>query len=252
MPRGIPKDRTVLDQLIKSHFMATDEQIETLARLNLTSIQGLDNVRGAYLKAVVSGVQRAAKPGKRPASQIAEVLDTVHERYYAAVLRGVVSKEIADEEGLSQEEKTFRSLERNRRSNFARTAKNTVANFIKAGGDIFTLDAMTVTKTELHAFAVSVKSRATGGTATPEHKAVLASSRLEEAARELADDDKDKAIQTVQEAMARLANLLTELGIESTTRTTVAVRDHKMLRLPEGSFWPMGKSVARRESTAVQ
>lgn len=248
MPRGIPKERGVLDQLIKSHFMATDNQIELLARLNLTSIQGLDNVRGAYLKSLISGVQRAVKPGKKSGSLVAETLDAIHERFYAAVMRGVVTKEIADLPELSQEERTARSLERNRRSNFARTAKNAVANFIKAGGDIFQLDAMTVTKVELHTFVMSMRARAAGGP-TLEHKTKLAAERLEESFRELADDDKDKAIQSVQEAMARMANLLTELGIESTTKTTVAVRDHKMLRLPEGSFWPMGKAIAPREST---
>lgn len=249
MARGIRKDqdRVVLDQLISANFKASDEQIETLARLNLHNIQGLDNVRGAYLKSLVAGVQTTAKPAsrKRPA-EVATALDTVHDRFYAAVTRGVVTPDIFDDDGLEQEEKTRRSLERNRRTTFARTAKNAVANYIKAGGDVFALDPVTVTKNELNTFVLAMRAKS----AAPnlEHRATLAVDRLEEIARELADDDKDAAVQAVQEVMARMANFLTELGLESTTKTLVAVRDHKLLRLPEGSFWPMGKATAPRPS----
>lgn len=249
MPRGIPKSATVMDQLAKASYHATDEQIETLARLNYQNIQGLDAVRGVYLKALVDGVQRAAKPGKRAGSYIVELLDQVHDRFYTAVLKGVVTKDTMDDPTAPQEERTARSLERNRRSAFARTAKNAVGNFLKAGGDLFTLDAAKVTKTELVAFASSMRSRVNQ---QPGQKVKLASERLEESLRELADNDKDAGIQTLQEAMARLANLLAELGVESTTRTMVAVRDHKMLRLPEGTFWPMGRAVANRGASAVQ
>lgn len=250
MPRGIPKDRSVLDQLIANKFVATDAQIETLARLNLLNIQGLDNVRGAYLKSLVADTQATAKPAARKkTAEILTALDASHERFYAAVMRGAVTPDIADADNLDQEERTRRSLERNRRTTFARTAKNALANYIKASGDVFALDPLTVTKVELQMFVIAMKAKASAPTL--EHRASLAMEKLEELTRELADDDHDAAVQAVQEVMARMANFLTELGLESTTKTTIAVRDHKMLRLPEGTFWPMGRAIAPR-ATAVQ
>lgn len=245
MPTGIPKAKSVVVVLAKNNFAATEDQIETLARMNLSGIQTQDSVRGSYLRALVAEIKKTAKPAKRGRlSEVADVLGQVHERFYAAVLRGVTTPEVADDETLDREIRTTRSLERNRRSNFARSAKSLLNKFIDAGGDIQTLNAATVTKAELQAFVLSMKQRLNATGVTVEHKAQLAMARVEEAARELADDDKDAAVAMVSETMAKLTNLLSELGRDFTTKTLVAVKEHRPLKLNEGMFWPMGRATS--------
>lgn len=246
MPTGIPKAKGVVEALAKSHFIATDDQVEVLARMNVSGIQTLENVGGSYLKVLVAGLQKAGKPAGR-GRKIGEILDAlgqVHERFYAAVLRGITTPDVADDETLDKELRTARSLERNRRSNFARSAKSLVNKFIDSGGDIFTLNASTVTKSELQAFVLSMRQRSQASGVTLEHKAQLAMTRVEEAARELADDDKDAAVAMVSETMAKLTNLLSELGRDFTTKTLVAVKEHRPLKLGEGMFWPMGRATS--------
>lgn len=247
MPTGIPKSKGVVEALIKSNFVATEEQVETLARLNLSGLQQTDSVRGSYLKVLVAGVQKAMKPGARGARKLTEaveVLAQVHERYYNAVLKGITSPDVADDESLDREIRTARSLERNRRSNFARSSKSLVNKFVDSGGDIMTINATSVTKAELQSFVLSMRQKLAATGVTLEHRAQLAMTRIEEAARELADEDKDAALSVVSETMAKLTNLLSELGRDFTTKTLVAIKDHRPLKLNEGMFWPMGRATA--------
>lgn len=246
MPRGIPKDRSLIDQLTKTHFLATEDQIQALAGKYVNGLQAQDSVRGSYLKVLLAGTQKAAKPAKKLASEVAEILEKTHDAYYAVVMKGVTTPEILDEESLDAEARTLRSLERNRRSNFARSAKASLASYLKAGGDLFTLDPVTVTKAALQAFVLSMRAKTAD--ATTLHKATVAAERIETLCRELADEDQDVALQTVQELMARMANLLTEFGKEHTTKTLVAMKEHRPLKLAEGMFWPMGRAVAPRAS----
>lgn len=252
MPTGIPKSRGVVEALTKSNFVATEEQVESLARLNLSGLQQTDNVRGSYLKVLVAALQKTGKPSGRgrKATEVMESLTAVHDRFYEAVLRGITTPDVADDETLDREARTQRSLERNRRSNFARSAKSLVNKFIDAGGDVFTINASTVTKAELQSFVLSMKQRIQATGVTLEHRAQLAMTRMEEAARELADEDKDAALTLVSETMAHLTNLLSELGRDFTTKTLVAVKEHRPLKLGEGMFWPMGRAVA--PAAAVQ
>lgn len=248
MPRGISKDRTLIDTLAKAHFLASDDQIPLLAARYASGLQAQDAVKGVYLKVLVAATIKAAKPAKNKQSEVMTHLDTVHDSYYALVLKGVSTPDIAEDESLDQDARTLRSLERNRRSNFARTAKNALGMYLKAGGDLFQLDPDTVTKRELLTFVTAMRSKE-AAPKTLQHKAELAVGRIEEMCRELADEDQDAAVITVQELMAKMTNLLAEFGRESTTKTLVAVKEHRPLRLREGTFWPMGRAVA---SPAVQ
>lgn len=240
MPRGIAKDRSLIEDLTKAHFLATDEQVKLLAGRYVSGLQAQDSVKGCYLRVLTAATIKAAKPAKGKPTEIMTHLDTVHEGYYAAVIKGVTTPDIADDESLDQEQRTVRSLERNRRSNFARSAKAALASYLKAGGDLFQLDPDTVTKRELQAFVTAMRNKA-AEPKTLRHRAELAVARIEEMCRELADEDKDAAMVTVQELMARMTNFMAEMGRDATTKTIVAVKEHRPLRLREGMFWPMGK-----------
>lgn len=244
---------TIVEQLAAAAFVVTsDSQVEALARMNLDAEQTQDNVRGVYLKVLVAGVQRETKPvGRRKAGNAATALEKVHERFYAAVLKAVTTPDVADDPTLDRESKTLRGLERNRRSNFARTAHSVLKSFLSAGGDVLELDATKVTKNELRAFTSSVTS-APAGVEELEHKTTLAVNRVEEVARQLADSDKDAAVQVVEEAMAKLANLLAEFGRDPTKSTVIAIREHRPLRLDEGTFWPMARTSVPQGKESVQ
>jgi hypothetical protein len=243
MPRGIAKDRALIEELTKAHFLATDEQVRLLAGRYATGLQAQDSVKGCYLRVLTAATIKAAKPAKGKPSEIMAHLDAVHESYYAIVMKGVTTPDIADDESLDQEQRTMRSLERNRRSNFARSAKTALTNYLKAGGDLFQLDPDTLTKRELQAFVTAMRNKE-AEPKTLKHRAELAVSRIEEMCRELADEDKEAAMVTVQELMARMTNFMAEMGRDATTKTIVAVKEHRPLRLREGMFWPMSKAIA--------
>lgn len=243
MPRGISKDRSLIETLAKAHFLASDDQIPLLAARYVSGLQAQDSVKGAYLKVLVAATLKAAKPAKNKPSEIVAHLDAVHDLYYGLVLKGITTPDVTDDESLGQEARTARSLERNRRSTFARTAKNALGSYLKAGGDLFRLDPDTVTKSELQMFSTAMRSKELEPK-TLQQRAELAVGRVEEMCRQLADEDQDAAVVAVQELMAKMTNLLAEMGREATTKTLVAVKEHRPLRLREGTFWPMGRAVA--------
>lgn len=132
--------------------MATSKivtQVEHLARARFEAHASVTESDSTYLSLVIDAMQ--AKLGRKARGRVnaeahAVVLNEVHELFYAAVLRGVTTDDIAYDEKLDGKEQRRRSLERNSRSAFARTTKSTVANFIAGGGDVRALDAQTVSK----------------------------------------------------------------------------------------------------------
>jgi hypothetical protein len=252
MPRGVILKFAGFDDLVKSGYQATDKQVEQLAGRYLSGLQSQDTVKGVYLKVLVADAQQAAKPAKS-LQDVLKSIETSHEHYYAAVLKGVSTPDVRDDDKLEQTERSLRSLERNRRSNFARSAKSLLVTYVKRMGDLQALKPETVSKQELQAFITAAKTKIHETPETLEHKSVLSSDRTEELARQLADEDEDAAVRVIQGAMNKLAGLLAELGKKSTRKTLVAVKEHRPLQLDEGLFWPMAGAVAPTpRDTAVQ
>lgn len=229
------KDRNVIEDLTRNGFLANEDQIEALARYNLQNVAGGEKVRGVYLKTLIVAVQ-AEITGMLVEAEPAEVLDKVHKKFYAAVMRAV-PKDLQDNPKLPREERRARAKNRNRSGNFARSAKSTVLSFIKADGDIMQLNAANITKMELAAFATAMKTPARVSLADRTESAVL---RAEELLRRLSETDKPVAQKLADGALARFADLAIELGAtETTNRSDVAMRDQKLLALPAGMFWPV-------------
>lgn len=129
-------------------------QVETLARSRCENASHVLDADGTYLSYLIDAMQsklgRVARSVRKNNLEVQRgVLAEVHEQFYAAVLRGVTTEDVAYEEGLDSTEQRRRSLERNSRSAFARTTKSTVLRFIEGGGDIRTLDPKTVSKVAL-------------------------------------------------------------------------------------------------------
>lgn len=132
--------------------MKIEQRVELLARERVTSATIVSNADVTYLSLLIDAMQSQLgknRRGKINSLQQAQVLADVDKRFYAAVLRGVTTEDIAIEDGLDADEQRRRSLERNRRSAFARSAKSTVSAFITGGGDVRTLDPNSVSKASL-------------------------------------------------------------------------------------------------------
>lgn len=152
----------VLLRLEQAGFLATEADIEAMAREHQQGVDQVRSINGAYLKILVAltaqeigtrstvlSKRRGPARHKLAPNETADhllVFTAVHNRCYDAVLRAVVTRDIADSETLTQEERTRRSLLRNSRTIYARTAASTLRRFILAGGDVRDLDVATATK----------------------------------------------------------------------------------------------------------
>lgn len=154
---------------MKNRYVMTDIQIETFARDLVGAVDAVNNGRTTYLRVLVAGVQSTLGKVKRGKTLTGEtqlsVLSDVSARAYAAVLKGITTPDIANEDGLDKAEATRRSIERNKRSTFARSAKSVLAGWISAGGDMRALDVDTVTRDPLMA-----DTRATRGQSNEQYK----------------------------------------------------------------------------------
>lgn len=175
--------------LAAADYLATDEQVAALARSYHSSIDVAGTVRVSFLRVVVAYAQKSAKGKRVSGKQAQEAVNTTYDRLYAVVLDAVTTPDVT-------------SLERNRRSNFARTAKYAIDSYLAGGGKLMSLDAKTVTKEALRRDSV--------GGGTPEgalaRSAVRAGNRLVKLAAQLVEEDREEAERFVNE-------LITQLGL---------------------------------------
>lgn len=164
----------------KSTFVMTEAQIESLAAERTSGLIVSDELDRNYLRALISGVQAKTGPkrsGRRldNDSQLAAV-EAVAVPFYAAVLRGVMTPDIALDASLEAAEVQIRNRERNRRATFARTAKSVLVSWISLGGDVRTIDPATVTKSELWSAVTAqrAENRPRGGRIEKAQEAILA------------------------------------------------------------------------------
>src|SRR5580658_6408341 len=143
----------IIEKLESTTNVATEAQVESLASESYKAGLVVHRTDGVYLRVLVVACQAQLGPVRRGRAPNAEaqmtVLETVHEKYYAAVLRGVTTPDVASDGKLEAIERNRRTLERNRRSNFARTARSVLAAYANGGGDIRALDPRGVTKASL-------------------------------------------------------------------------------------------------------
>jgi hypothetical protein len=229
---------SIIEEIAKNNYNASADQIAALAKLNLTSERATGAVQGTYLKILLAGVQVDMR-NSVVELEADRVLQQVHERYYSAVLEAITTNDVRIKKSASKTEKHERALERNRRANFARSAKSTLLAFIHASGDVTQLNPATVTKTELHAYATAMKPAKPVNPEVLPTRVLHACHVLEELTRQLADYEKEIAIRSLENSMERLAVLLIELGAGYVVSSQQAVREHKMLKTAAGVFWPV-------------
>lgn len=224
-------------------YLATDEQVRALAIANYEGSAAVDTSRATFLRVEVASLQAAlgikprqrdyGKPQHFDRDTVMSTYNDVHARLYALVLDAVVTDDIRDSAKLRKAEKSRRAIERNRRSNFARSAKSTLAAFIRAGGNVAALVVPAVTKGSL-------------AEQTKKLKPAVAQDRNELADRictsmvnrieKLREEDHELAQLVSQRLTVQLSPVTTDKTTKSPTKS---VEENIPLRMGEGIFLPM-------------
>lgn len=221
----------IIEKIEAAHHVATEQQIEQLAQNHYTSQSAVGRANGVYLRAVIAAAQSKLGTRGRPPAKDAQmsVLTGVHDKFYAAVLRGVTTDDIAAEDGLDRTEKQRRGIERNRRSNFARTAISAITGYVERGGDLRKLDVASVTKDQLREYGRPELQDADPVTA----RTIRAQEGLLRALTRRARGDPAGARASAERAIAALRTLLASITVppEMGETTVIGKRSHARTRV---------------------
>ena len=206
---------SVLDQIREANYQATEEDIEKLAALHSDVSNTQGQTDGSYLKILLAGCQAVLGKGRKKFPDLKaaqhEVLDKTNNRYYEAVLRGVITEDIAITEGLDENEKRLRRVEQLRRATFARSAKSTLAAFVEAGGDMRMLDVVATSKGSLRKFVSESQ-----GVPSWEKDVSSKRTKIEAICRRLAETNPGQAREILESVLSHLQDVLD--SITGTTR----------------------------------
>lgn len=214
----------------------TAAEIRALARQSVEGRQAIATARGAYLRALVETTQ-AEIGGKADQAAQLGALKTVHRKFYPVVQEATTTPDIVHSNKSPPGERKRRALERNRRTNFARSAYGTIRRWLRASGnDLMRLDAQKVTKSQLL------------NEAPPTRKHALTKERIQARAgklitnllgftRQLAKLDEQQAADVVDDAIEQLVRLRAA-NMKVTTDAHTATQEQRPLRLGGAIFWP--------------
>jgi len=219
--------------LAKAGWLANDATLAALAKDYADGRAQADTVSGSYVRILFAHVQRElVTAGVKRATQerSIEALEAVHAHMYTVILAAVTTADVKHSDDLPAKEQTRRALERNRRTNFARSAKSTLLAYIEAGGKISGLRPADITKERLRAFYKPKDPL------TPQERAFKATTRIERILKALAVEDMEAAVELARMVQTRVAAMV--------ARPTPAAESSKPRRIV-----PKGKTVRRGELT---
>lgn len=229
---------------MKSKYAMTEHQVETLASEYAQATQQTQRVNTTYLRVLVNAMQsilgNKKVRGRVPVEAHLEVLNDVSTKFYAAVLRGVTTPDIQPDTAQPKDEQTRRSIERNRRSTFARSAKSTLTSYISAGGDVRALDVDVVTRDPLLAAVRATKGQTPSGYSLERHRNAILRLIAREAKTnpEGARADLEAAISALQDALDELSvngNAATAQPAQPTITQVIRSRPaHARMQAPAG------------------
>lgn len=200
--------------LSKAGYLADDNTVAQMARDYAEARASVNGVRGMYLQVLVAHSKEVcAKARKQTQETAIECVKGVHDRLYAVVLAAITTPDVIADDKLAKEERQRRSLERNRRSNFARTAKSEIMGYLEAGGSLGQLNPATVSKEELRDYAKQQREEQ-----TPEVAAVGLETRLERVLKAMVEEDRERAIEFVDELHTKLMLIVAKPLTDRTTR----------------------------------
>lgn len=235
-----------LNQTIASrHYLATDAQVRELATLNYESGEQAVATRGTFLRVELAALQAAVmgapklraggKAQQLEKDAVLAALKEVHARLYSIVLEAITTDDIADGPKLRKAEKTRRALERNRRSNFARSAKATLMAYVRCGGNVSTLAVPQVTKAMLQAEIAKRKPQPDAS-----EQAERIANRMAAQIERIKEEDQELA----QAVSQRLVSALAATTTDKTTKSPAkAVEENIPLQVGESYFIPVSPTL---------
>lgn len=212
---------SIVDVLTKAHYVATELQVELLARdAALGAVAD-----GTYLRVVTVAVKSELKALKRAGRrQQLAAINRVHARFYPHVLKGV-------DKGAGKKKLT--RDERSKRGTFARTSASTLRYFVTVGGDVRKLDPATVTKTGLRAEGEVVPAGTRAERSLRRH-----SDAMIRAARRVGQEEPDKARSRIEGAIEALQAALAAIP-EPARRPRKAKRRKARAEAPKPAARPV-------------
>lgn len=202
-------------------FIATAADVRKLVADIWSATDRATEGRGTYLKLLVGTTQaelHSATPKHAPRGRLPKLsaetiqlqlvaLNTVHERFYAAVLEAAQeSLPAGGRRGRFNRDE--RAEELNRRTNFARSSMSRLRAYIRAGNDVTLLVPENVTQQ-----SIAVEGRVRPPSVARTRRAVEARSKaLVASVLDLIEVDKVAAREEIELLMGQLANQLAELG----------------------------------------
>jgi molybdenum-dependent DNA-binding transcriptional regulator ModE len=185
-------------------FLASPTDIEKITRDVMQAQATGSSGRASYLKALAAVTRQELGMGavrKHPQpvtheerARHTDALEAVDKRFYAIVLRTIGDK--------------CSAIERNRRSNFARSARSMLLSWIRAGNDIAALDPARVTKASL---VVDTRARRLPSTHILTKQANRYIEHFEGVLEKMAEADEDAAAETLKEAVEHFQELHAQL-----------------------------------------
>ncbi|HEX2615847.1 MAG TPA: hypothetical protein VHL10_10170, partial [Nitrososphaera sp.] len=240
------------------NYLLSVSQVGLLAKELVQAQATISGVNASYLRVLTAGVQhdlvgnvrlRAARNAldKPDADQIDKQLKSVekiHDLYYAAIVAEVIDDTIKDNPRLQKEERNRRSLERNRRTNFARSAKSTLVSYIKAGFDVTALVIPTLTKRSIYEAVQATRPSDSESTkASVLRKFDAAVDSVQAAAKALCERDAEAAREKLQALLSTITALLVGTGVQPVNKASVAVANRVPFREGRNIFWPTDHTV---------
>lgn len=225
-------------------YIATVDDIRKLVRQGVNAEQGLASTRGLYFRTLIGTCQ--AELGA-DTDQL-KALKALHKRFYPVVLEAVTTPDIAAANHIAPEEKRRRALERNRRSNFARSAMGTIRRWLQVSGhDLRTLKPAKASKAQLEA---DTPKKAGSRKMVPEkaqERVRVVLERMLTMTRALADAAPEVARETLNEALNRIGQELFAGAVTPTTNPVVSTQERRPLRVGKAVFWPTESQILRRQ-----
>jgi hypothetical protein len=211
-------------------------EIRALARQTVDGRKAISTARGAYFRALIETSQAELGGKADQAAQLAAV-KAVHRRFYPVVQEATTTPDIVIDKKATPAERKRRALERNRRTNFARSAYGTIRRWLRAPDhDIMKLDASKATKSQLLEDAPPTRKHALTRQRVHARASKLID-RLLLFTKQLSKSDQAQAAEIVHEAVNRLFKQLAA-NVTATTDASVAAQEGRPLRVGRAMFIP--------------
>jgi len=201
----------------------TAAEVRAIARQFVDGRKTMGTARGAYLRALIETAQ-GELGGKADQTGQLTALKAVHKRFYT-----IVNDAIASDEVLLAADVPRKQIpkERNRRTNFARSAYGTIKRWLRAPGhDLMKLDAAKTTKSQLLNEAPPTRKHAL----TPQRVHARADKLIGQLVgftKQIAKADLSAARDVVHDALKQLEKQLAAIGMAQPEKKEARRQEHR-------------------------